>query len=106
MAGTGRWCEFRRVVITGIGVVSPVGIGKEEYFSSLLAGRSGVGAITRFDTTGFPVRIAAEVKGFDPWNYMERKAANRDIDSYGPDAEEAELLALPEFQELEVGEWE
>ena len=77
MAGTGRWCEFRRVVITGIGVVSPVGIGKEEYFSSLLAGRSGVGAITRFDTTGFPVRIAAEVKGFDPWNYMERKAAKR-----------------------------
>ena len=77
MAGTGRWCELRRVVITGIGVVSPVGIGKEEYFSSLLAGHSGVGTITRFDTTGFPVRIAAEVKGFDPWNYMERKAAKR-----------------------------
>jgi 3-oxoacyl-[acyl-carrier-protein] synthase II len=77
MSGGSDWFKPRRVVITGIGVVSPVGIGKVEYFSSLLAGRSGVGPITRFDTTGFPVRIAAEVKGFDPLDYVERKAARR-----------------------------
>ena len=47
----------RRVVVTGIGVVSPVGTGKEEFFSALLRGQSGVRAITRFDTTGYPVRI-------------------------------------------------
>lgn len=56
---------MRRVVITGIGVVSPIGIGKRSFFDSLAAGRSGISRITAFDATSFSVRIAGEVKNFD-----------------------------------------
>ena len=60
-----------RVVITGIGVLAPNGIGLEAFWESLLAGRSGIGPITLFDPTGYNSRIAGEVKGFDPKNYIE-----------------------------------
>ncbi|MBI3611012.1 MAG: beta-ketoacyl-ACP synthase II [Nitrospirae bacterium] len=63
----------RRVVVTGLGVVSPLGIGVETTWQSLCAGVSGVGRITRFDSPDMPVQIAAEVKGFDPANYIEKK---------------------------------
>ena len=63
----------RRVVVTGVGLVSAVGIGTEQTWQSLLAGRSGVAPITHFDTTGFAATIAAEVKGFDPFLYIEKK---------------------------------
>ncbi len=63
----------RRVVITGVGLISPVGIGTERTWAALLAGESGVGSITRFDASGYPTRIAAEVAGFDPGNYVEKK---------------------------------
>jgi len=63
----------RRVVVTGVGLVSPVGIGTEETWKNLLAGRSGVAPITHFDTTGFSVTIAAEVKNFDPFQFVEKK---------------------------------
>lgn len=63
----------RRVVVTGMGVVSPIGIGVEENWNSLTQGKSGVGPITRFDTTGFSTTIAAEVKNFDPNSYMNPK---------------------------------
>ncbi len=66
-----------RVVITGMGVLSPVGIGLEEYWSALLAGKSGAGPITRFDTTGFKTTFACEVKGFDPGDCMDRKTSRR-----------------------------
>jgi 3-oxoacyl-[acyl-carrier-protein] synthase II len=59
--------------VTGIGLVSALGIGTDETWESLLAGRSGVGSITRFDTTQYSSRIAAEVKGFDPLNWIEKK---------------------------------
>ena len=62
-----------RVVITGLGLVTPLGIGVEETWSGLCAGRSGIGPITRFDATGFPVTIAGEVKGFDPARYVDKK---------------------------------
>lgn len=65
----------RRVLITGVGAVTPVGIGVPAYWESLLAGRSGVGPITLFDASDFPVRIAAEVKDFDPTRWMDRKQA-------------------------------
>ena len=56
----------RRVVITGIGAVTPLGLNVADTWASLIAGRSGVGPITRFDPAGCPVQFAAEVKGFDP----------------------------------------
>ena len=62
-----------RVVVTGLGLVTPLGIGVEDTWSGLCAGRSGIGPITRFDTTGFPVTIAGEVKGFDPARYVDKK---------------------------------
>ncbi len=63
----------RRVVVTGVGLVSAVGIGTEETWKNVLAGKSGIARITHFDSTGFPVTIAAEVKGFDPLQYVEKK---------------------------------
>src|SRR5262250_3222436 len=62
-----------RVVITGVGAVTPVGNTAEEFWQALLEGRSGIGPITRFDATGFETRIAGEVKGFDPLNYIDKK---------------------------------
>ena len=67
----------RRVVVTGLGIVSPVGIGVEEAWRSILAAHSGIGPITRFDATGFPSRIAGEVKGFDVAQYLSAKEARR-----------------------------
>ncbi len=63
----------RRVVVTGIGLISPVGVGIEENWSSLIAGKSGIGPITRFDSSGFPCRIAGEVKNFHPEEFINRK---------------------------------
>ena len=63
----------RRVVVTGVGLVSAVGVGTEETWQNLLAGKNGVAPITHFDTTGFSVAIAAEVKGFDPLQFIEKK---------------------------------
>ena len=63
----------RRVVITGMGIISPVGNAVEEAWVNILAGKSGVGAITHFDATAYPTRIAAEVKNFDPAHYIAPK---------------------------------
>jgi 3-oxoacyl-[acyl-carrier-protein] synthase II len=67
----------RRVVVTGVGLVSPLGIGTEETWRAILEGRSGVGPITVFDASGFATRIAAEVKGFEPEKFIERKELKR-----------------------------
>ena len=66
-----------RVVVTGLGCISPIGLSVDEYWRNLLEGVSGAGRITAFDPEGLPVQIAAEVKGFDPANFMDRKAARR-----------------------------
>ena len=63
----------RRVVVTGVGLVCACGIGTEEAWANLLAGRSGIGPITQFDATDFDCRIAGEVRGFDPLNWLEKK---------------------------------
>jgi 3-oxoacyl-[acyl-carrier-protein] synthase II len=63
----------RRVVVTGIGLVSSLGIGTEANWEALCAGRSGVSTITKFDATHFATRIAGEVKGFDPLRFIEKK---------------------------------
>jgi 3-oxoacyl-[acyl-carrier-protein] synthase II len=67
----------RRVVVTGMGLVCPVGIGVEESWKALVAGKSGIGPVTQFDASTFPTRIAGEVKGFDPERFMDRKEARR-----------------------------
>jgi len=67
----------RRVVVTGLGIISPVGTGVEEAWHNVLAAHSGIGPITRFDATGFPSRIAGEVKGFDVARYLSAKEARR-----------------------------
>jgi 3-oxoacyl-[acyl-carrier-protein] synthase II len=63
----------RRVVVTGVGIVCALGIGTEESWKNLVAGQSGVGRITQFDTTGFDCTIAGEVKNFDPYRWIEKK---------------------------------
>jgi 3-oxoacyl-[acyl-carrier-protein] synthase II len=63
----------RRVVITGIGLVSSLGIGTEANWKALVCGTSGVDRVTRFDITGYAAQIAAEVRGFDPLDYVEKK---------------------------------
>ena len=69
--------ERKRVVITGMGVLSPLGETVEEYWDALVQGRSGIGPMTLCDPTGFPCRIAGEVTSFDPASYMDGKEARR-----------------------------
>ncbi|HXH07835.1 MAG TPA: beta-ketoacyl-ACP synthase II [Vicinamibacterales bacterium] len=63
----------RRVVVTGVGLISPLGVGTQANWEALCAGRSGIGPITRFDAAEFPCRIAGEVKHFDPLQFIEKK---------------------------------
>jgi 3-oxoacyl-[acyl-carrier-protein] synthase II len=70
-----------RVVITGLGAVTPLGNTAEEFWTSLTQGKSGIGPITRFDSTGYATRIAGEVKGFDALKYVDKKD-DRKLDLY------------------------
>lgn len=83
----------RRVVVTGLGLVTPLGNDVPSTWAALIAGRSGVDYITRFDTTGFETKIAAEVKGFDPGQYLDRKDLRR-MDSFTHFAIAAAVQAL------------
>ncbi len=83
----------RRVVVTGLGALSPVGNNAEEFWSSLMQGRSGVGPITKFDTEGYPTRIAGEVRNFDPLNFVDKKDARR-LDPYLQYAVASSVLAV------------
>ncbi|HET7699257.1 MAG TPA: beta-ketoacyl-ACP synthase II [Candidatus Limnocylindria bacterium] len=69
--------ERRRVVVTGLGMVTPLGLTVETTWDGIVAGRSGIGPITRFDPAGLETTIAGELKGFDPTTYMDRKEARR-----------------------------
>lgn len=90
----------RRVVITGVGVVSPVGNDADTFWKSLLAGKSGVDTITAFDASEFSTRIAGEVKDFDPEQFMDKKEARR-TDRYIQFALTAAKMAV-EDAKLEV----
>ncbi|MDR7532397.1 MAG: beta-ketoacyl-ACP synthase II [Armatimonadota bacterium] len=83
----------RRVVVTGLGVISPIGIGHEAFWAALVAGRSGIRRITAFDPSPFATQIAAEVSDFDPTAYMDRKEARRN-DRFVQFAYAAARLAL------------
>jgi len=67
----------KRVVITGLGVVSPIGIGIKEVTTALMEGKSGANTLTKFDTNGFTTRFACEVKNFVAENYFDKKKARR-----------------------------
>ena len=83
----------RRVVITGIGVLSPIGNTKEDLYKSLLEGKSGIGQITRFDASEFTTTIAGEIKDFNPADYMNKKDA-RKMDRYTQYAVAASKMAI------------
>ena len=83
----------KRVVITGLGVVSPIGIGKDNFFQSLKEGKSGVDVITKFDTEGLSTKIAAEVKDFNPLDFIDKKEAKR-MDRYTQFAVAASKMAI------------
>src|SRR5215510_15399258 len=69
--------EKCRVVVTGVGAVTPLGNTAEETWEAICKGQSGIGAITRFDASGFSTRMAAEVKGFEPEKYIEKKECKK-----------------------------
>lgn len=69
--------QLKRVVVTGIGVITPIGNNLDEYWQGLINGVSGCGPITQFDASKFKTRIACEIKGFDPLHYMEKKEARK-----------------------------
>ncbi len=83
----------RRVVVTGLGAVTPLGIGTEDYWQGLMAGRSGVNPVIGFDCSAVATRIAAQVKGFSPEDYLDRKEAKR-MDRFAQFAAAASQMAL------------
>lgn len=95
---------MQRVVITGVGLVTPVGIGTRESWNALLAGESGVGAITQFDASAFRVRIAGEVKNWEPTRWIEKKKL-KEMDRFMEFACGAASMAI-EDAKLELSEEE
>ena len=82
-----------RVVVTGLGAVTPIGIGWQNFWQALKDGQNGIGKITRFDTTGYTAQIAGEVRDFDPVNFIDKKEIKR-MDRYTHFALAATRLAL------------
>ncbi|AFY78210.1 beta-ketoacyl-acyl-carrier-protein synthase II [Pleurocapsa sp. PCC 7327] len=85
--------QLKRVVVTGLGAITPIGNNLTEYWEGLLSGRNGIAPITRFDASQHACRIAAEVKGFDPHDYLDRKDAKR-MDRFSQLGVAASLQAL------------
>ena len=66
-----------KVVVTGMGAITPLGLNVQDTWQALIEGRSGIGRITQFDASAYPTQIAGEVKGFDPGEYMDVREARR-----------------------------
>lgn len=84
---------MKRVVITGLGAITPIGIGKDNFWKSLLEGKSGIGPITRFNAENHDAKIAAEVKDYNPQDYFDKKEAKR-MDKFAQFAVAATSLAF------------
>lgn len=67
----------RRVVITGLGIIAPNGIGKDAFWNAIKTGKSGINKITSFDVSSYPTQVAGEIKNFDPTDYMSPKSTRR-----------------------------
>ncbi|MBR6889137.1 MAG: beta-ketoacyl-ACP synthase II [Selenomonadaceae bacterium] len=89
--------QGNRVVVTGLGVLSPIGTGKENFWAACLAGKNGIGKITRFDPTGYTSQIAGEVLDFDPAQFIDKKEIKR-MDRYTQFALAATRLAVDDAQ--------
>lgn len=101
---------LKRVVVTGLGAITPIGNNLKEYWDALLAGKSGAGPITLFDATNFKTRFACELKNYNPENYFERKdirkydrCAQFGIISSREAVEDSKLLEYPELNRERVG---
>jgi beta-ketoacyl-acyl-carrier-protein synthase II len=77
MSNNGRVCRLRRVAVTGLGAITPLGLNVKDHWDGLVSGRSGITKVTQWDATGYPTQIAGEVKDFDPAQYMSPKEARR-----------------------------
>ncbi len=86
-------CKERRVVVTGLGLVTPLGTGVEKTWDALCKGRSGIDTITRFDLSDFPIKIAGEVKDFDPLEFINKKEVKK-MDLFIQYALAASLMAV------------
>lgn len=96
--------ERKRVVITGLGAITPIGCGKDELWDALMEGKSGVDLITKFDTSGFKTRIGAEIKGFDPQDYGIKPKDAKRMDFFTQYGVAAASLAIQDAG-LELGEY-
>ena len=95
--------ELKRVVVTGIGAITPLGNNPQDYWQGLLAGRSGIVPITLFDASKHKCRIAGEVKGFNPHDYIDSKEAKR-MDRFAQFAVAASVQALQDAK-FEINEF-
>ncbi len=94
--------ELKRVVVTGLGAITPLGNNLQDYWDGLLSGKNGIGPITHFDPSRHACKIAGEVKGFDPQDYMDRKDAKR-MDRFAQFAIAASKQAIADAQ-LEIND--
>ena len=85
--------EKRRVVVTGLGAVTPIGIGIDKFWNGLVSGKNGVDLITKFDTTNFDTKFGAEVRDFDPLKYLDKKSLKR-LDPYAQYALVSAIMAV------------
>ena len=89
----------RRVVVTGLGAITPIGLNVSEFWNGLIAGKNGVAPITHFDASKFDTKFAAEVKNFNPENYFDKKSIKR-LDRFSQFAYSIALFKLLKILKL------